>query len=237
MGKMRVLITRPLEQAKKFNDLLNEQGFEGIVDPVLMIESLLESNLNAKEVQAFAVTSLYGLNFLSRSAINFDTPLYVVGKSTYKEAVKRGFRHVFMAEGEVESLANLILGTADSKKGQIIHVSGDVIRGDLVENLLRRGFNAERIIVYKAVEKQSLEPLTVEWIKTGKIQCVVFFSPRTAKIFAKITRHITDCFLNLYALCASKEIALGLEDMRWKEILVAREPTSEAVVELLKIIK
>jgi uroporphyrinogen-III synthase len=67
-----------------------------------------------------------------------------------------------------------------------LHVAGSVVAGDLAGALKGRGFRVERAGLYEARPAARLGAATVRAFIAGEIDFALFFSPRTAAIFAAL---------------------------------------------------
>jgi len=69
----------------------------------------------------------------------------------------------------------------------------------------------------------------------GRFYGVVFFSPRTAATFARLSREagLGDATTGLMAYCLSRAVAEALEGTSWCDFLVPRQPESEALAEII----
>lgn len=229
-----VLITRPLNEAQEIMRALVQQGFKVIIDPLLQIVPVDCPPLNLKNVQALVATSINGIRRLGQLTPYRHIPLYVTGEVSAHEARQMGFNVVYVAQGSVDSLIHLAREKLDLKAGKILYISGQEIRGDLVQILSSEGYPVERIIVYKALAAQSLKPETQEAMITGRLSAVLFFSPRTTEIFVTLTRVYAKAFERMIALCMSAEIAKPLEAYTWKTILVSQERSGRIMIQMLE---
>ncbi len=102
---MRVLITRPEEDAVKIAALLKARGHEGIVAPLLRPNFHDGLDVSFDGVQAILATSANGVRALVRRTQRRDVPLFAVGPQTEEEAHAHGFTSVRNANGDSRTLA------------------------------------------------------------------------------------------------------------------------------------
>jgi uroporphyrinogen-III synthase len=229
-----LLITRPLNEAQEIMRALVQRGFSIIVDPLLQIIPVDCSPLNLKNVQALVATSINGIRRLAQLTPYRHIPLYVTGEVSAHEARQAGFNSIYVAQGSVDSLIHLIREKLDFKDGKILYISGQEIRGDLVQILSSQGYPVERIIVYKALASPSLKSETQEAMITGRLSGVLFFSPRTAEIFVTLTKVYAKAFERMIAVCMSTEISKPLEAYTWKTILIPQEKSGRSMIDRLE---
>lgn len=103
--------------------------------------------------------------------------------------------------------------------------------------LKESGYSYLAIPVYRADARKVLSEETKEALKTGVIQAITFFSPRSAEIFAKLTAPLAVARETI-ALCSlSAEISEKLDGFRWKSVIIAKEPNARSMIEAIKTIK
>src|SRR3974390_940486 len=86
---MRILITRPVEDAEAIAARLAELGHDTVVAPLLTIR-YLDRAVPLEGVQAILATSANGVRAFSRLSARRDLPLFAVGPQTAEEARRAG---------------------------------------------------------------------------------------------------------------------------------------------------
>src|SRR5687768_7761156 len=127
---MRVLVTRPLEEARQFAERLSAFGIEAVLTPLLSIEFLDAALPPLAGVQAFIATSANGVRALAARTAERALPLYAVGDATARAAQDAGFTTVSSAAGDSHDLAALLQRQLDPAHGRLLHVSGAETGGD-----------------------------------------------------------------------------------------------------------
>ena len=79
---MRLLITRPREDGEPLAALLNERGFETILDPMMTIVDIDAPEMDLSGIQALLMTSANGVRAFARREEDRQTPVYVVGDAS-----------------------------------------------------------------------------------------------------------------------------------------------------------
>ena len=106
---MRVMITRPREDAEALAGRLAEDGIESLIEPLLEIIPRAGETLDLDDVQALMLTSANGARALGRATDRRDLAVYAVGPATAAAARAAGFTTVATAGGDVEALSRLSL--------------------------------------------------------------------------------------------------------------------------------
>ncbi|HCR37503.1 MAG TPA: hypothetical protein DIU37_05075, partial [Opitutae bacterium] len=193
----------------------------------------IESDLVS--AQAVLFTSRNGVRAFVRVSDGRDQQIYAVGDSTATLAIENGFTNVKSANGDSKDLATLVKDRLRPQDGPLIHISGKTVAGDLSGILSVAGFQVARRALYQAKPISALSADVVAAIRNGEIKYVLFFSPRTARIFSDLfeSADLTEHCRDIEAICLSKAMRAELQRKYWKEQRTATEPTMES---LLKII-
>lgn len=229
-----ILLTRPADEAKLTADLLQARGYKTFTDPMLLIEAI-PNNEPIGHPQAVLFTSANGVRCAPIDLLEHCDQVFTVGDATAHEARSRGFKDVRNAQGNADDLLALCISRLDPAQGPLIHYVGDVSRGNLVERLKNKGFQAEERIVYKSNAVDNLNPETQVFLTNGKITSALFFSPRTAKVFMQnLERHgLQDCLSKVAAYCLSASVAEELKQGSWAEVRIAQKPDQDSLLELI----
>ena len=232
---MRLLITRPIEAAEPLAAALAKLGHSAILAPMLEVRLRDGETLSLTDVQAILATSANGVRAFLHRSDRRDLPLYAVGPQTAEAAREAGFRSVVSAEGDGAALAEKAASDLDPAKGALFHAAGAETAGRLIETLKARGFTMESEILYDAVPVDALPASAEAALRENKLDGVLFFSPRTAKIFSQrvSAAKIIETCAPLTAFCISAATATALGDLEFARVAVAGNPNQSAIFALL----
>ncbi|MFN0023989.1 MAG: uroporphyrinogen-III synthase [Parvularculaceae bacterium] len=234
---MKVIITRPEPDAAVFASLVRGAGAEAIVSPVMAIR-FLAGTVAAAPGEALAFTSANGVRAFARASHDRTPPVYAVGEATAQEARRAGFLSVAAADGDVDSLADLI-STAQPPRG-IVHLAGSDRAGDLVAALALRGVPARRLVIYEAAPLPEFAPAARAAIEAEPENCAVaLFSPRSATLFlAQAARAgVEGALLRATALALSEAVVVAAGADRWAAIKLASQRSVEAMTSLVATLR
>jgi len=236
---MRLLVTRPIEDAKPLALRVQAAGHSVMIDPLLSIILKSDAPLDRTRVQALLVTSANGLRALgTRSDFSVwqAVPLFAVGPTTARMARDLGFDQVVEAQGDVVSLAALAIDQLDPEAGPVIHLSGTVIAGDLKGTLERAGLWIETAVLYEAKAADALARPTVAALAAGEIDGVLLYSRRSAEIFVELCKkaHPTPNLSQTRAFCLSGNAAAPLQSLSLASIQVALRPNETELLALIE---
>jgi uroporphyrinogen-III synthase len=234
---MRLLVTRPLPDARHQADTLLRLGHEPVLAPLLRIEFSAGVSLPLAGAQALIATSRNGLRALAAHAERDEAlslPLIAVGEATAKEAERLGFTRVTTGPGTGEALSQVILDRFEPSEGLLVHLAGETLAFDLKAPLEAHGFRVEQPVLYRAVAATELPAEALGELKAGALDGVILMSPRTAAVFVNLIRRhaaVTEAArLRCYCLSAAvAEAAAGLCAVP----RVAAHPREEDVLALI----
>ncbi len=238
---MRLLLTRPLDDAQPLARRLRKYGHQVDLAPVLSINLSPENLPKGDRPAVLAVTSKNGIRALmalpvSRRRILQRLPLYAVGPATANAARRAGWHRVMAAQGDVADLAACLI--KEHPAGVIWHVSGAVQAGALVDTLTAEGLPAKRVILYRA------EPVA-DWprhvaARYPDYDGVIIYSKRSAQLFceqaALILQQQRDADQGAPVLPTAYCLSHGVADAvraSGYDARVAAEPSDEAICALI----
>ncbi|MBB4267161.1 uroporphyrinogen-III synthase [Roseospira visakhapatnamensis] len=233
---MRVLVTRPKEDAERLAMPLRAMGATVVNEPMLVIMPMAGPNVDLTGAQAVLLTSANGARALAMAIDRRDVPVYAVGDQTARVARAQGFATVHSAGGDVETLADLVARDLDPAHGTLLHAAGSTRAGDLAGVLGDRGFTVQVVRLYDARPTAALSKDLRDALTAGQIDAAVFFSPRTAKIFAEHVRgaDLADALRGMTAYALSPAVARALSGLPLAQVRVAETPAQDAVLTLIQ---
>jgi uroporphyrinogen-III synthase len=233
---MRVLVTRPEADAAALVAALEARGHEALVQPLLTIEPAVpEPPLDLAGVQALLFTSANGVRAFADVSRERGLPVFAVGDASAEAARAAGFAKVESAGGDVEDLARLVKGRLEPGAGPLLHGAGGSLAGDLKGELEGAGFEVRRSVLYKAEPVRELSGSVRAALSEGRLDAVLFFSPRTAKTFVRLVagHGLAAACERCQAVCLSAAVAANLGALSWRGIRTAAEANQQALLACL----
>lgn len=228
----RWLVTRPREEAERFADAMRDRGLDPVIAPILEIEPVDPGLLDLSGIQAVLATSRSGIAAFALHTDRRDLPVLAVGDATADLARTLGFTDVASASGDAVDLAALVQGRLAPAKGALLHASGEDQAQDLGTLLQPARFQVRRVILYRARAVEALPPAAAAALADPGLEGVVFFSPRTAKVFATLAARVdlTHRLAGLTAACLSPAVAQALDASPWRAVRIAERPDSPSLL-------
>jgi uroporphyrinogen-III synthase len=232
---MRALITRPAEDAKSLQAELRRRGIAVVHEPMLSIERMTDVSIDTAGVQGLLFTSSNGVRAFARLSDQRELPAFAVGDATARACRDAGFSNVHSASGDVDALANYVIHHCQPLDGRLVQIAGTITAGDLAGALRAAGFVIERIPIYEATTAKAFSPGTQTALKSGRIDAVLFFSPRTASTFVSLAQSVglENACRNINAYCLSPAVAKRAAALPWKRVTIAAETNQAALIESL----
>jgi uroporphyrinogen-III synthase len=233
---IRALVTRPRHEGAALAALLAKRGIDTIIEPLIEITKRATALPTLAEVQAILCTSANGVRVLASESSERGVPIFAVGDATARAAHETGFREVESAGGDVGDLARLVCRHLRPEDGKLLHIAGSEVAGDLAATLGIHGFTLERLVLYDACAATSLTPAAARLIEDRQIELALFFSPRTAAIFARLVEAagVADGLAMTTALSISPAADAALATLTFRERAIAAAPTQAALLALVE---
>ncbi len=219
---MRLIVTRPEEDAGPLRNKLETLGHQVTLLPLLRIvrrEGVLVPQL---QWQAVVATSANGVRAASQLVHLKTLRMLTVGPQSLAAARAAGFIRSEAHGGDVDGLARFIGKALDPAGGPILYLSGTETAGNLQRQLQDLGFTVERAVLYDAVPVTRIPAQAI-----ADQDGVLLYSPRTARIWAGLAGN--DVSLRHY--CLSPNVAAALP-AHWLKS-VAKTPDESSMLALL----
>ncbi len=230
---MRVLLTRPEQDAEIVIRRLRERGHQALSAPLLTVRFRDGPPLALEGVQGVLVTSANGVRALARRTERRDLLLFAVGPQTAQEARSVGFTQVESADGDAAALASLLPPRTEA--GALLHACG-VQRADRLSVLLSaKGYDVRTVVLYDVEAATTLPHDAIAALENGLLDAALFFSPRSAKVFKTcvLAAGLAATCARLVAVCISRATADALAPLAFGEIRVAARPNQDALLACL----
>ena len=236
-SKLKVLLTRPVERVSATVSALAAHRISSISDPMLAVEPLRGVTIQLRQCQALLVTSVTAADLLSSIISDRMIRVYAVGAATAGKLLARGFQNVKSADGDVWALFDLVKRCSDPLGGRLVHVGGEEIAGNLVDNLRACGFCTEHIVAYRVQEAVAFAEHTLLAFEKGEVEAVLFFSPRSARAFARVlgSQKYPWALGIVRAFCLSRTVADEIKGIGWAQVVVSQQPTMASLIESISV--
>ena len=219
---MHILLTRPLQDCSemilKFQSLGNKVSHL----PLLRIDKVNYNKIDLLNLKGIIFTSANAVNFFDMKTIDKKILCFCVGNATEKKARSIGFQNVIAAEGNVENLKELILRNFDQKDGKMIYVSGETISINLDKELIKEGYDVERVINYRTTHNEKFDDNFVKELKLNMPDIVYVYSQNSASSFLKFIKlyQSENLWMDTNLMCIGEKTSAILNEIKWKKIFL-----------------
>lgn len=233
---MLMLITRAEVDSKRLARSLKAMGVKSMISPLIQIEPLNITDIKSWCFQSVILTSRNAVHALKFLDLEKSIPIYCVGDRTSSTVISFGFSNVYSAAGNSIDLLNLFLEKSNPEDGAVLYLSGEETSGLIERELRNYGFDIEKRISYKALAANSLTKPALKALRGSEICGIFIFSPRSAIILIDLLckSGLQAAVEKASAYCLSEAVAKEASRISWTNILVAKEPTQESVLELVR---
>ncbi|MGI9413454.1 MAG: uroporphyrinogen-III synthase [Hyphomicrobiales bacterium] len=239
---MVLLVTRPSADAVPLAVELEGRGLKPLIHPLLDIRVNAEAPIRERDYQAVVITSASGVRALWDNPAFRQLrplPLIAVGRASGVAAKEAGFADVSDAGGDLADLGRLVAERCNPEDGPLLYPAGAVVSGDLKGVLEKQGFTVERVTVYEAVQADALSETAQNFLKNGTLNGVLLYSPRTARIWARLAdaAELKREALGIVHYCLSQAVADALEQAFGQapgSVVVAERPNQDALIALIE---
>jgi len=233
---MRILVTRPQEDAEATAELLAERRHEAIIAPLLEVKFREGDDISLDGIQAVLITSANGARALAARTSRRDVQILAVGPHSAECAHDAGFTDVEHASGDATALADFVSAQYAPADGALFHAAGADTTGYLVERLATHGFTVKSVVLYDAIAVSALPEVARTALEQHSVDAVLIFSPRSARIFVECIKKagLEEACRAVRAFCISQAAADALGTLAFQDVRVAAHPNQEELLELLR---
>ncbi len=217
MTRPLLLSTRPADEAARCRAAANRVGFDLLSAPLLRIVPL-PARIPDGNFDALLFTSPRAPHPTVALAPELRRlPVICVGPRTAEVARAAGFDVLLTGDSD----GNAVLRQA-AQHGlrQLLQLCGQ----DRIQLAVPKGMSLSYEAVYAARAADGFDAGAMAALREGRIFAILLFSPRTARIFARIVdqQAIRRDRLRLIALSGNVEVAAG---PGWQKVAIAEAPT------------
>ncbi len=219
---MHILLTRPLEDCSDMILKFSQLGHQVSHLPLLKIESVQHDLINFSDYNGIIFTSANAIKYLNLNNINKNISCFCVGNATETKARSVGFQNVFVADGNVSNLKEIIFQNFNTSDGKIIYISGELLSSDLDKQLIKEGYNLKRIINYRTIHNQNFDEKFISELKLKIPEIVYIYSQNSALSFLNFIKnyHLESLWMNTNLMCIGEKTSSILNEIKWKKIFL-----------------
>ncbi len=247
LSGLRILVTRPTEQAQSLSSRLTQLGATTIEVPTIKIIPAKESAAfdealrNVASYHWLIFTSVHGVNFFAERMQKLKIPrdlsenvrIAAIGPSTAK-ALELAIKKADYVPSEFLS-EKIVEGLGDVNGKRVLLPRADIAPKTLPTALRARGALVDELIVYRTVLPIELTPDRLNSILAGGLDLVTFTSPSTVRNMAEVlgNRELLRSLKDVKVACIGPVTEKAANELGITVDIVAKTHTIEALVEAI----
>lgn len=231
---MRVLITRPEGRNEETAVTLASAGHDVVIAPLMKIVPVAYDAPDPKNLQALVLTSGHAASKIDAKLYK-DLPVFCIGNATATAAREYGFRAKNAGAGDAESLAEALSTILDLEGKAIFYPCASDLAVPLDSLLATKGFKVEQRVVYSANPVSEVPANLAKALKEKKLDAAMFFSPRSAKVFADLVKEagLSEWCKDVIAVVISRRTIPSLEGLPFSVIACPPRPDLNSMIAAL----
>ena len=227
---MKILITRPLHQSRRFKKSLVEQFGENLeicISPILEIKSF-RVKINLSFFDGIIFTSENGVKAFTNLNKKTDKKIYCVGAYTSEIARKSGLI-VAHTEKDVGDLKTWLIENDSERK--LLYLCGQNISNNLEVAFEGSKTTVVSQIIYDQLSRK-LSPSAIQFL-SGVIPVLIpIFSERSYEILSQQFKSTMRS--SRIAICLSEAIANKIKDDEFEKVLISAQPDLESLIKVVR---
>jgi len=237
---VKLLVTRPSQQASATVSKLALRGHNCLLDPLLEIVPIKTQMPNNKTGRqswnALLVTSTNATPALVQN-FQANIPILTTGEATKNSLVGAGFENVTSANGSALELSAKVRpwmqGQGLDEQAELLYPSAAETAHDLTSVLADQGVRCITWPVYEARDKTKFSQEVKNAFTNESLDGVLLYSPRTARCFNQLFENLTNVKHNFDIFVLSSAIANELNDDLRQTTRIAAKPNETFLLELI----
>lgn len=225
-NKQKIWVTQSLPRGNDSAADFKSMGLNTISSPLLNIVINCDMIETPKPQTHLIFTARNGVRAFAQRHAARDYPVICVGDATAKLALDVGFTDVTSAGGDASDVVDLIEKTVPQTQ-PVLHCAGRHVRGEIVETLCEKGYQAKRVEYYASKPVETL-PLDV-----SDVNYIAFYSPLAAKTFTALVDDVDVSHIKTLSISAATDAPLRAVNLA--HYFIAASPDQNAMINALKL--
>ena len=233
---MRLLLTRPVQEAQASAARLRQLGHKAVVCPVTAIV-VLEPALPNRTIDGILATSAKAFcAAVAKAALTRwpEAPGFFVGSKTHHSARTAGFAVGRPAHVAIDA-ATLVHNLRLPAPASFVYLAGRDRKPDLEGALQAEGHRVAVVETYFAQAVAALDTESLAALQAGAIDGVLHYSRRSAEIFLRLARQerLDRTVRAMRHFCLSVDVAGVLRDFGAKRVEISATPDEDGLLALV----
>lgn len=232
-----ILITRPKEQSKNLETVLNLKGYKTYLESLYKIKYLKKKVFYNKN-NHYIFPSIHSVQSLinSKQIKNFrEANILAIGKKVKQKLINAGCKKIIATFNNSDALVDKIKKN-DFRKYNFIYLCSNIINKDFLRQTDRYQIKLQKKIIYKTIPVSKLQKKIIKDLKLGNISGATFLSKLASDTFLSLSSRY-NCLsssknINIY--CISQRVAAPFIQKRFSSVYIAPKPNEDALIQSIK---
>lgn len=235
---LRVLITRPIQQAQSLAQKLETEGYDASMLPLLEIKPVEPvSSVHAANTLIFVSANAvrFGLDQLESNCVDLsEKRLLAIGPATLAEIQRAGFSADIAESGfRSEELLDK-LKSEDRLSNEFTLVCGEGGREFLEKGLRELGAQVNRLEVYRRAPAEGIDSSLTSLSQKSPPDLISLMNEESLQHFEKaISRLCLDDWKKIPVLVSSTRIQESAKELGFLKVFCQSDPTESALIQFL----
>lgn len=216
-----ILLTRPFQDAQRIAPDFENLGHDVLISPLLKI---IHHDIAIPSCDALCLSSQNALPSVKDT--HKKTPIYCVGTHTSNALKSLGFSEVISTPTAQELLKILRHETSFRR---MLYLAGEISTLDFSKHLPC----CHKIVCYDAIAQDAFSPEALAALQNNQMTYIPLYSMRSFEILIKLLMKNEIDLGRIIILALSQDIANQAQEFDFKEILIAKGPTHDSLLNLL----
>ena len=232
-----ILITRPKEQSKNLETVLNLKGHKTYLESLYKIK-YFKKKVSYNKNNYYIFPSIHSVQSLinSNQIKNFrEANILAIGKKVKQVLINAGCKKIKLTFNDGDSLIKKIK-TTKFKNFKFIYLCSNITNKFFFKSIDKYQISVKKIIVYKTIPVLKLKKQLIQNLKLGNISGATFLSKLASDTFLNLVFRY-NCLsvikhVNIY--CISERVASPFNQKKFNSVYIASKPNEEALIKSIK---
>jgi uroporphyrinogen-III synthase len=232
-----ILITRPKEQSKNLERILNLKGYKTYLESLYKIK-YFKKKIYYNKNNYYIFPSIHSVKSLikSKQIKNFrEANILAVGKKVRQALINVGCKKIISTFNDSDILIKKINSTK-FRNYNFVYLCSNINNKDFLSKIKKHQINLQIKIIYKTIPILKLQKKTIKNLKIGNVSGATFFSKLSADTFLSLSSkyNFLSASKNINIYCISNRVAAPFIINRFSSVHVALKPNEEDLIQSIK---
>ena len=232
-----ILITRPKEQSKNLETVINLKGYETCIESLYKIK-YFKKKVSYNKNNYYIFPSIHSVHSLinSKQIKNFrEANILAIGKKVKRELISAGCKKIIATFNNSDALVDKIKKN-NFTNYNFVYLCSNIINKDFLKKTDRYQINLQKKIIYKTIPVSKFQKKIIKDLKLGNISGATFLSKLASDTFLSLSSKYKclSASKNINIYCISERVAAPFIKKRFSSVYIAPKPNEDALIQSIK---